>query len=128
MFVDQGWIVKDFVVGQRCAGRDDGVAELADEVDADPVLGNTNTGGLPFGQHHLGYHFRALKDKGIGARKQAFHGVSARPRIEQGAFRSVIDALRPVEGIGTVALTDVDIVRHPLIAEIAKRITALEQK
>ena len=50
------------------------------------------------------------------------------PRHEQGAFNSVINALRPVEGIGVVALTDVDIVRHPLIAEIAKRITALEQQ
>jgi phosphate starvation-inducible PhoH-like protein len=50
------------------------------------------------------------------------------PRQQQGAFDSVIQALRPVSGIGVVALTDADIVRHPLIAEIAKRLTRLEKK
>ena len=49
------------------------------------------------------------------------------PRNQQGAFNSVVDALRPVQGIGVVALTDADIVRHPLIAEIAKRLTKLEK-
>ncbi len=50
------------------------------------------------------------------------------PRHQQGAFYSAIKALRPVHGIGVVALTDVDIVRHPLIAEIAKRLTKLEKE
>lgn len=44
------------------------------------------------------------------------------PRDQQGAFRASIDALRPVEGIATVKLTAQDIVRHPLIGEIEKRL------
>jgi phosphate starvation-inducible PhoH-like protein len=47
---------------------------------------------------------------------------------EQGAFRAVLGALRTVSGIGEVALRDADIVRHPLIAEIAKRLTRLEKQ
>lgn len=47
---------------------------------------------------------------------------------EQGAFNAVVDSLRTVSGIGVCALTDADIVRHPLIAEIAKRLTKLENK
>ena len=49
------------------------------------------------------------------------------PRHQQGAFDSVIRALRTVKGISDIALTDEDIVRHPLIAEIAKRLTQLEK-
>ena len=44
------------------------------------------------------------------------------PRDQQGAFQASIDALRPVEGIATVRLTAQDIVRHPLIGEIEKRL------
>lgn len=50
------------------------------------------------------------------------------PRTQQGAFRNVVNALRPVSGIGTVQLMDVDIVRHPLIAEIARRLASVEKK
>ncbi len=50
------------------------------------------------------------------------------PRTQQGAFNSVIDALRPVNGIGIVTLTDADIVRHPLIADIANRLSKLEKR
>lgn len=49
------------------------------------------------------------------------------PRQQQGAFASVIQALNNINGIGESALTDEDIVRHPLIAEISKRLTKLEK-
>lgn len=46
---------------------------------------------------------------------------------DQGAFNAVVNSLRTVSsGIGVVALTDADIVRHPLIAEISRRLSKLE--
>jgi len=73
--VNQGRVVKDVIIRQGCAGGDDGVAQLADEIDADSVVGYANTGGFSFGQHHFGHHFRPLEDEGIRAWKQAFHGA-----------------------------------------------------
>lgn len=46
---------------------------------------------------------------------------------DQGAFNAVVNSLRTVSsGIGVVSLTDADIVRHPLIAEISRRLSKLE--
>ena len=48
------------------------------------------------------------------------------PNSEQGAFNGSVQALRDMEGIGVCRLTDADIVRHRLIAEISKRLSKLE--
>lgn len=44
------------------------------------------------------------------------------PYDQQGAFNDALDRLQDIEGIGHIALTDRDIVRHRLIGEIARRL------
>lgn len=50
------------------------------------------------------------------------------PTRASGAFNEVISALTGLDGVGIIELTQVDIVRHPLIGQIEDRLTAIEQE
>ncbi|VTR64783.1 hypothetical protein DESC_260061 [Desulfosarcina cetonica] len=74
MVMNEGCIMKNLAVGRGGAGRDDRIAQCADQGQADVVGRYPDAGGLAFGEHDFGHQLGSGQDKGVGAGQKAFHG------------------------------------------------------